>query len=209
MSIIYFDAAAALLGGGKLSKGQMWHEICLRTLEFHGKKMSLRLSQYTILWGLVYIWIFGAKRAHTLWIGRSGHVPSYALATPRPRQPDKIMPDGARQKLLVLSGFLDQKFEGKLKEAGQIERRQHQILSLFVIKVKFWRCLVQSGQLPSSFLQTSGPGSQTEPATFSSGSVWHDFVWLSGLGVASPLNCMSRFKKLQASENSESNIFFK
>ena len=23
----------------------------------------------------------------------------YALATPRPRQPDKIMPDGARQKI--------------------------------------------------------------------------------------------------------------
>ena len=69
--------------------------------------------------------------------------------------------------------------------------RQHQILSLFVNKVKFWRCLVQSGQLPSSFLQTSGPGSQTEPATFSSGSVWHDFVWLSGLGVANPSSWQS------------------
>ena len=52
--------------------------------------------------------------------------------------------------------------------------------------------LAQSGQLPSSFLQTFGPGSQTEPATFSSGSVWHDFVWLSGLGVASPLRPLRR-----------------
>ena len=58
----------------------------------------------------------------------------------------------------------------------------------FVKKVKFWRCLVQSGQLPSSFLQTSGPGSQTESAAFSPGSVWYDFVWLCGLSVASPLS---------------------
>ena len=31
--------------------------------------------------------------------------------------------------------------------------------------------LAQSGQLPSSFLQTFGPGSQTEPATFLSGTI--------------------------------------
>ena len=113
-------------------------------------------------------------------------VPFYALATPRPRQPDKIMPDGARQKIAGSIWFPGPKIWRKIEGSWPDWARQHQILSLFVNKVKFWRCLVQSGQLPSSFLQTFGPGSQTEPATFSSGSVWHDFVWLSGLGVASP-----------------------
>ena len=110
----------------------------------------------------------------------------YALATPRPRQPDKIMPDRARQKIAGSIWFPGPKIWRKIEGSWPDWARQHQILSLFVNKVKFWRCLVQSGQLPSSFLQTSSPGSQTEPATFSSGSVWHDFVWLSGLGVASP-----------------------
>ena len=144
------------------------------------------ISVYHLL-DLVYIWIFGAKIANTLLISRCGHVPSYALATPRPRQPDKIMPDGARQKIAGSIWFPGPKIWRKIEGSWPDWARQHQILSLFVIKVKFWHCLVQSGQLPSSFLQTSGPGSQTEPATFSSGSVWHDFVWLSGLGVASPL----------------------
>ena len=36
-----------------------------------------------------------------------------------------------------------------------------------------------SGQLPSIFLQTSGPGNLIEPAIFMTGFVWHDFVWLS------------------------------
>ena len=109
-----------------------------------------------------------------------------ALATPRPRQPDKIMPDGARQKIAGSIWFPGPKIWRKIEGSWPDWARQHQILSLFVIKVKFWHCLVQSGQLPSSFLQTFGQGSKTEPATFSSGSVWHDFVWLSGLGVASP-----------------------
>ena len=76
----------------------------------------------------------------------------------------------------------------KTQISRQNHARQNQMRKLLVISLsgKFWRCLVQSGQLPSSFLQTFVPGSQTEPATFSSGSVWHDFVWLSGLGVASP-----------------------
>ena len=56
--------------------------------------------------------------------------------------------------------------------------RQHQIMSFFVNKGKFWCCLAQSGQLRSTFLQTSGAGSQIEPAIFWSGSVWDDFVWL-------------------------------
>ena len=47
----------------------------------------------------------------------------------------------------------------------------------FVNKGKLWCCLAQSGLLPSSFLQTSGPGSQIEPAIFWSCSVWDNFVW--------------------------------
>ena len=114
-----------------------------------------------------------------------------ALATPKPRQPDEIMPDGARQKFAGSIWFPWPKIGRKIEGSWPDWARQHQIQSLFVNKVKFWRCLVQSGQLPSSFLQTFGPGSQTEPATFSSGSVWHDFVWLSGLGVANPSSWQS------------------
>ena len=45
----------------------------------------------------------------------------YGMVTPRPDVPDKTMPDGARQKkLLVLSGILDQKFVGNFKEVDQI-----------------------------------------------------------------------------------------
>jgi len=51
---------------------------------------------------------------------------------------------------------------------------------LFSKEDRIWCCLAQSSQLPSSFLQTSGPGSQIEPATFLSGSVWLNFVWQSG-----------------------------
>ena len=54
----------------------------------------------------------------------------------------------------------------------------------------------KSGQTEPNFLQTSGPRSQTEPATFSSGSVWFDFVWLSGLGVASPLEGAQKLNML-------------
>ena len=139
-----------------------------------------------------------ARRAWQLQISPSSrpHFPvdllRNGLDTPRPRQPDKIMPDGARQKIAGSIWFPGPKIGRKIEGSWPDWARQHQILSLFVNKVKFWRCLVQSGQLPSSFLQTSGPGSQTEPATFSSGSVWHDFVWLSVLGVASPLRVFYR-----------------
>ena len=55
------------------------------------------------------------------------------------------------KKLLVLSGFLHQKFAEKLKEIGQIIPDSARI---YQIKI--------------------------EPAIFSSGFVWHDFVWISG-----------------------------
>ena len=64
-------------------------------------------------------------------------------------------------------------------------------MSSFVNKVKFWRCLAQSGQLPSSFLQTFGPGNQIEPATFLSGSVWYDS---NPLITCFPSNTGSQFK---------------
>ena len=97
------------------------------------------------------------------------------MVTPSPDKPDKIVPDRARQKKwLVLSGFLHQKFAGKLKEVGQIVPDSTRI-SLCLQKRQN---LVLSGQLLSSFLQTSGAGSQIEPAIFLSGSVWDDFVWL-------------------------------
>ena len=104
----------------------------------------------------------------------------YGVVTPRPDVPDKTMPDEARRsqtkKWLVLSGFLHQKFAGNLKQVGQIVPDNTRFC-LFVNKGKFWCCLAQSGPLPSSFLQTSVPGSQIEPAIFWSCSVWDNFVW--------------------------------
>ena len=70
--------------------------------------------------------------------------PFYGMVTPRP---DKIVPDRARPK----NGFPELPF-GYIKDI-------------------IWCCLAHFGQLPLSFLQTSGPGSQTDPAAFSSGSV--------------------------------------
>ena len=65
----------------------------------------------------------------------------------------------------------------KLQESCPDDARQHQNFPLFTKKDRIWCCLAQSGQLLSSFLQTSGAGSQIEPAIFLSGSVGHGFVW--------------------------------
>ena len=81
------------------------------------------------------------------------------------------------KKWLVLSGFLHQKFAGKLKEVGQIVPDSTRLCLFFVNKGKFWCCLAQSVQLPSTFLQTSGARSQIEPAIFLSGSVWLRLAW--------------------------------
>ena len=81
------------------------------------------------------------------------------------------------KKWLVLSGFMDQKFAGNFKKVVQMMQDSTRI-SLCLKKDRIWCCLAQSGQLVSSFLQTSGAGSQIEPAIFLSGSVWDDFVWL-------------------------------
>ena len=81
--------------------------------------------------------------------------------------------------MLVLSGVWDQKIEWKLKKIGQMEPDS----------VSFCEQseLVQSGQLPPSFLHTWGPEkSQTESAPSclaQSGTISSDCL---GLGVASP-----------------------
>ena len=53
--------------------------------------------------------------------------------------------------------------------------------------------LAQSGQLPSSFLQTFGPGSQTEPATFLSGT---NLVWMSGPCCSQSIKSLIRCQKI-------------
>ena len=118
------------------------------------------------------------------------------------------MPDGARQKIAGSIWFPGPKTWRKIEVSWPDWAIQHQILCLFVIKVKFWRFLVQSGQIPSSFLQTSGPGSQTEPATFSSGSVWHDFVWLSGPWCSQGISLPPLDRLFSAPWSSKSADFF-
>ena len=90
------------------------------------------------------------------------------------------------KKLPVLSSFLDQKFAGNLKEVAQIVPGNTKT-SLCLQKRQN---LVLSGTIWPTSLQTSGAGSQIEPAIF--------FVWLrlassgmvlsgtSGLGVTTP-----------------------
>ena len=83
------------------------------------------------------------------------------------------------KKLLVLSGFLDQKFAGNLKEVGQIVPDSVRIL----LCLQKRQNLVLSGSIwPASFNFPSNFWSRKPDRTsnFLSGSVWHDFVWLSG-----------------------------
>ena len=87
------------------------------------------------------------------------------------------------KKLLVLSGFLDQKFAGNLKENGQIVPDSVRIL-LFLKKGRIWCCLAQSGQLPSIFLPIFGPGNQIEPAIFCLAPSGMILSGCLGLGVA-------------------------
>ena len=99
------------------------------------------------------------------------------VVTPRPDVPDKTMPDGARQsqtkKWLVLSGFLHQKFAGNFKKVVQMMPDSTRI-SLCLQKRQN---LVLFGTIWPTSLQTSGAGSQTEPAIFLSGSVWLRLAW--------------------------------
>ena len=84
------------------------------------------------------------------------------------------------KKLLVLSGFLDQKFAGNLKEVGQIVPDSVRIL---LCLQKETECGVVWLNL-ASFLQILGPGNQIEPAIFClapSGMFLSDCL---GLGVA-------------------------
>ena len=104
------------------------------------------------------------------------------MVTPRPDVPDETMPDEARRsQTKKMAGFIwlpAPEVCRKLQESCPDDARQHQNFPLFTKKDRIWCCLAQSGQLVSSFLQTSGAGSQIEPAIFWSGSVWDDFVWL-------------------------------
>ena len=65
----------------------------------------------------------------------------YALATPRPRQPDKITPDGARQKIAGSIWFpgpeVCRKLEGNWPDCA----RQCQNFTLFTKRDRIWCCL--------------------------------------------------------------------
>ena len=100
------------------------------------------------------------------------------MVTPRPDKPDKIVPDRARPKNCW---FYLASWTRSLQETSRKLTRLCQTAPEFPFvykKDRIWCCLAQSGQLPSSFLQTSGPGSQIEPAIFWSCSVRDDCVWL-------------------------------
>ena len=99
------------------------------------------------------------------------------MVTPRPDKPDKIVPDGARPKN---GWFYLASWTRRLQETSRKLTSLCQTAPEFPFvfeKDRIWCCLAQSGHLPSSFQQTSGAGSQIEPAIFWSCSVWHDFVW--------------------------------
>ena len=81
------------------------------------------------------------------------------------------------KKLLVLSGFLEQKFAGNL----------YQNFTLFTKRDRIWCCLAQSGQLPSIFLPIFGPGNQIEPAIFCLAPSGMILSGCLGLGVARAL----------------------
>ena len=95
------------------------------------------------------------------------------------RQTKSCPMEPSEEKMLVLFGIRDQKFEWKLKKIGQMEPDS----------VSFCEQseLVQSGQLPPSFLQTWGPeNSQTEPAPSCLAQSSTILSRCLGLAVASP-----------------------
>ena len=103
----------------------------------------------------------------------------------KPRQPDKIIPDGARQKScwFYLASWT-KRFEGNLKEVGQIVPDSARI-SVCLQRRKesgvIWLNLANFLQVSCNHLVQEARQNQH---FFSSGSVWHDFVWLSGFSVA-------------------------
>ena len=100
------------------------------------------------------------------------------MVTPKPDKPDKIVPDGARPKngWFYLASWT-RSFQETWRKWPRLCQTTTKLPFVYK-KDRIWCCLAQSGQLVSSFLQTSGAGSQIEPAIFRSGSVWDDFVWL-------------------------------
>ena len=96
------------------------------------------------------------------------------MVTPRPDKPGKIIPDGVRLKNCW---FYLASWTRNLQESSRKLTRLCQTAPVFPFVYIKKHNLAQSGQLPSSFLQTSGAGSQIEPAIFWSCSVWYDFVW--------------------------------
>ena len=93
------------------------------------------------------------------------HLLDFGMVTPRPDKPDKIVPDGARPKN---GWFYLASCTRSLQETWNKLARLCQTTPKLPFVYKKRQNLVLSGQLVSSFLQTSG-----EPARTS-----HSLVWL-------------------------------
>ena len=101
------------------------------------------------------------------------------------------------KKLLVLSGFLDQKFPGNLKEAGQIVPDSVRILLCLQKETEsgvVWLNL-------ANFLLVSGVPVVKEPDSNGQKKVWLRLVRpglvRAGFGVTSPLGVWYRLRKKQ------------
>ena len=66
--------------------------------------------------------------------------------------------------------------------------RQCQNFTLFTKRDRIWCCLAQSGQFPTNFLQTFGPGNQIEPAIFCLAPSGMILSCCLGLGVVRALS---------------------
>ena len=87
--------------------------------------------------------------------------------------------------MLVLSGFLDQKFAGNLNEIGQIVTDSIRILLCLQKETESGVVWLNLASFPSIFLQIFGPENQIEPANFClapSGMILSGCLGLSGLG---------------------------
>ena len=96
------------------------------------------------------------------------------MVTPRPDKPDKILPDRARP---INGWFYLASCTRCLQETSRKLSRWCQTAPEFPFVYKKRQNLVLSGTIWPTSLQTSGAGSQIEPAIFLSGSVWLRLAW--------------------------------
>ena len=96
------------------------------------------------------------------------------VVTPRADKPDKIVPDGARPKN---GWFYLASWTRNLQDTWRKLSRLCQTAPEFPFVYKKRQNLVLSGTIWPTSLQTSGAGSQIEPAIFLSGSVWLRLAW--------------------------------